>query len=79
MRRWVPLVLADRINVWEGILDDLSKGTIPNIPKERGWKAEWEHNRTNFTLKIALTAAVTTAAVVLILQQRKKNKAAKFA
>lgn len=74
MRRWAPLVLADRINVFEGILDDISKGIIPNIPKERGWAAEWKHNRTNFVAKVAVTAAVTTAVVVLLLRQNKKRK-----
>lgn len=33
---WLPLVLADRINVVEGIIDDLVHGHIPNIWAERG-------------------------------------------
>ena len=43
---WIPLLLADRINVVEGIIDDLGRGHIPNIIKERGWTAEWKYNRT---------------------------------
>ncbi len=28
---WLPLILADRVNVVEGIIDDLVHGHIPNI------------------------------------------------
>ena len=42
---WLPLVLADRINVVEGIIDDLKRGHVPNIFAERGWNAEWKYNR----------------------------------
>ncbi|WP_295200560.1 hypothetical protein [uncultured Chryseobacterium sp.] len=38
--RWLPLVLADRIGVIEGIIDDLKNGHLPNIFAERGWGAE---------------------------------------
>lgn len=38
--RWLPLILADRIGVIEGYIEDFSKGTVPNIFAERGWKSE---------------------------------------
>ncbi|HSK13204.1 MAG TPA: hypothetical protein VK907_08305, partial [Phnomibacter sp.] len=41
---WVPLVMADRIGVVEGIINDLKHGIIPNIFAEKGWKAEWKYN-----------------------------------
>ena len=28
---WLPLILADRINVVEGVIDDLLHGHVPNI------------------------------------------------
>ncbi len=74
MRRWVPLVMADRINVYEGILDDLKRGIIPNIPKERGWTSEWKYNRTNFALKLAVTAAVTAGVIAVLVNANKKKK-----
>jgi hypothetical protein len=55
---WLPLMLADRIGVVEGILDDLSHGHIPNIFDELGWKAEWKHNRKEFLTRLALAAIV---------------------
>lgn len=72
--RWLPLVLADRINVFEGMLDDLRHGIVPNTLAERGWQAEWQHNRKGFLMKsaaaLALTAGIATAVVLLT----RKNK-----
>ena len=55
---WMPLLLADRINVIEGIFDDLMKGRIPNIPAEMGIKAELKHNPKGFARKIAIGAVI---------------------
>ena len=77
--RWLPLVLADRIGVWEGIFEDLMKGHIPNIPAERGWNAEWKYNRKNFVIKVAVGAVVTVGLIALLSASRKKKKAKKFA
>lgn len=71
--RWLPLVLADRVGALEGIIDDLKKGHLPNIFAERGWRAEWKHNRKNFLLKIFAAAVVTTVAVKIL--SSKKNSA----
>lgn len=74
--RWLPLVLADRIGMVEGIIEDLSKGIIPNIPAERGWTAEWKYNQKNFIIKVAAGAAVTAALVVFLSRKSKKPKMA---
>ena len=68
---WLPLMLADRIGVVEGLLEDLSNSRVPNIPAERGWKAEWKHNREALTTRIAVGAAV---AVVAYLFLRRRNR-----
>lgn len=60
---WLPLILADRVNVVEGLLYDLLHGHIPNIFKEQGWKVEWQHNRKNLVLRL-LGEAVLIIAVV---------------
>ncbi|WPY99312.1 hypothetical protein [Christiangramia sp. OXR-203] len=70
--RWLPLVLADRIGIAEGILDDLQHGKLPNIIKERGWKSEWEYNRKNFVLKIATGIAIASATAILLSRSNKK-------
>jgi len=68
---WLPLVLADRINAIEGIIDDIRRGHIPNIFAERGWKAEWKYNRTGFLKNVAATVLVTTAVIALFAGRKK--------
>ena len=60
---WLPLMLADRVGEVEGLLDDLGRGHVPNIPQELGWKAEWQHNRRGLITRLALGAVVVTVAV----------------
>jgi hypothetical protein len=75
---WMLLVLADRINVIEGLLTDISKGVLPNIPKEKGWKSEWQHNRTEFTTKLITTTAVICGVVWIMMSRRKFKKRTVF-
>jgi hypothetical protein len=73
---WVPLVLADRINVVEGYIEDLSKGIIPNPFAERGWQAEWKYNRKGFVQSLAIGAAVVGVAALLLSKSSSKKKKA---
>jgi hypothetical protein len=70
---WMTLILADRVNVVEGILDDLKHGHIPNIFAERGWRAEWKHNPGRLIRKVVTTVVVTSVIVGLIARKRKKT------
>jgi len=69
---WVPLVLADRINVIEGIVDDIKHGHFPNLIAERGWAAEWKYNRKGVIQKVAVTAAIATVAILWLSRKKKK-------
>lgn len=71
---WVPLVVADRIGVVEGIIDDLKHGIVPNIFAEKGWKAEWKYNRKELITKVVVGAAVTAVVAVLLFSKDKKKK-----
>jgi len=70
-RHWIPLILADRVNVLEGIVEDISLGHFPNIVAERGWKMEWKHNPKKVIVKIAAVAAV---GLLVYLSSRDKKK-----
>ena len=63
---WLPLMLADRVGVVEGVLADLERGRVPNVFAERGWKAEWKHNRTSLIGRILLIAILVSAVVALV-------------
>jgi hypothetical protein len=69
---WVPLVLADRVGVIEGYLDDFKHGIIPNPFAERGWQAEWKYNRKDLVQKVAVGVAVIAVAAVLLSRKNKK-------
>jgi hypothetical protein len=70
-RHWIPLILADRINVIEGIVDDIKKGHIPNFFAERGCAADWKYNRKG-VLQKALAIAAITAIVITLVSDKKK-------
>lgn len=66
LRHWLLLLLADRVNVVEGIGDDLAKGKVPNILAEMGIKSELKHNPAGLAKKVAIGAAVVGAACYLM-------------
>jgi len=69
---WIPLLLADRVNVVEGVIDDIRHGHVPNIFAEKGWKAEWKHNPKGLVTKVATTVLVATALVALVTRRNKR-------
>ena len=66
LRHWLILLGADRINVVEGIVDDLAHGHVPNILGEMGLKSEWQHNKAGLAKKVAIAGAVGAAAYYLL-------------
>lgn len=66
---WFPLVLADRIDVIEGIIDDLKQGHIPNIFAEKGLKADWKYNRQGLLQSVAV-GALGVVAVAFLLRKK---------
>jgi hypothetical protein len=69
-RHWIPLILADRINVFEGLIDDIKSGVVPDVIKERGLAMEWKFNRANLVKKLATAAFIS--AVFISLTRKKK-------
>ena len=67
---WLMLMGADRVNVVEGVVQDLARAKIPNIPAEMGIRSEWKHNKQGLAKKIAVTAAVGAGAYALFRWSR---------
>ena len=67
---WLPLMLADRVSIVEGILDDLKHGHLPNVFAERGWKAEWRYNRTSLVRKVLVRVLLITAVIAYFSSRR---------
>jgi hypothetical protein len=77
-RHWVPLLLADRVNMVEGVIDDLARGKIPNVFAEMGWRADWKHDRRRLVTKCAIGVALA-AAVTVYASDRRRRRAASHA
>jgi hypothetical protein len=71
---WLILLLADRINMMEGVGDDLRSGHVPNVLGEMGIKAELKHNPLGFARKVAITSAVVGVACFLIARRNGRRR-----
>ena len=67
---WLPLLLADRINVIEGFADDYRKDKKTNIFAERGTRSQLKYGAVGIIKKVAITTIVVG---VLISICRKKR------
>ncbi|USX23013.1 hypothetical protein NHH82_12995 [Oxalobacteraceae bacterium OTU3REALA1] len=66
IRHWLLLLLADRVNVVEGVAGDLRQGRVPNIFAEMGIRSEWRYNRAGLVRKVVVASAVAGAGYWLI-------------
>ncbi|MBV9216751.1 MAG: hypothetical protein JO053_11295, partial [Acidobacteria bacterium] len=73
---WVPLMLADRVQMVEGMFADLFTGRIPNLWRELGYSAEWKYNRKGLVTKLGgvlvAAAGIVAGSVVLISRFRSR-------
>ena len=63
---WLALLAADRVNVVEGIVEDVKGGQFPNILAEKGMAAEWKHNKKGLAMKAGVVLLIGAAAVYLL-------------
>jgi hypothetical protein len=63
---WLLLLRADRINVVEGVIDDLAHARVPNIPAEMGIRSELQFNKRGLAKKAAVMAGVAALTIRLI-------------
>lgn len=73
LAHWMLLMLADRVDVVEEILVDLSRLRIPNIPKEMGIASALKYNRKGVMQKTA-AVSVGVLALAAFLKMRKQRK-----
>jgi hypothetical protein len=72
---WLPLLIADRVNVVEGIIEDISQGHIPNIWAEKGYKAQWKYQRGKLIGKVLAQTAVLAGVAALVVLAKRKGRA----
>jgi hypothetical protein len=71
LRHWLMLLAADRVNMVEGIVDDLRQGHVPNVLGEMGIRAELRHNPAGLVRKALITTAVVGGIMVLLKRSRR--------
>lgn len=71
--RWLPLMLADRVGVVEGVIDDIRNGHLPNIPKEIGLASDWKYNKKAFFTKVAVATVLAGIAIAVLLPSDKET------
>ena len=74
---WLPLMVADRVGVVEGLAGDLARGHVPNIFGELGWKAEWRYNRTRLVTRVLVGAVIASAAVAFLRGRSRDSRMAR--
>jgi len=72
VRHWLLLLLADRVNVGEGLVADLARGHVPNVLGEMGMRAELQHNRGGAVRKALVAAGIV--AMLFALKRRRKRR-----
>lgn len=69
---WLILLFADRVNVVEGLFDDLKKGYLPDVFKETGSRAAWKYNRKGVIRKIFVGIIISVGAILIFSRLGKK-------
>jgi hypothetical protein len=72
--RWLPLIIADRIDSMEGVVSDIAKGHDLNLLSQRGWQAEWKYNRESVMTKLIVGAAVTGFLLTFFVVRKKASR-----
>jgi hypothetical protein len=70
IRHWLLLLLADRVDVVEGIGDDLARGHLPHIFGEMGIRAELRYNPAGLARKVAIASAVAGIGYYLLTRRK---------
>ena len=70
---WLLLLGADRINVVEGVVEDLAHARVPNIPAEMGIRSELQFNKRGFAKKLAVSAGLTAVVLAVAASRRRRG------
>lgn len=72
-RHWLLLLLADRVNMIEGLVGDIFTGHVPHCLDERGLNAALKHDRQAVIKSVAVGAVVVTSIALIIAAKKTKR------
>jgi len=70
---WLPLLLADRINVVEGLIDDVVHGRMSSLLKDYMGKGAKAQGRRRTTLGVVAGVVLMSFAASYLFKHRRKN------
>ena len=70
LRHWLMLIAADRVNMVEGIAEDLAHGHVPNVLGEMGFRSELRYNPAGLVRKALIATAVVGGIIALRRRRR---------
>jgi hypothetical protein len=73
---WLPLLLADRINVLEGMMSDLGHGRFFTMIKEKAWGTLWQHDKKMFFRRVGPALAMVSAGIAWLVTRNVATKTA---
>jgi hypothetical protein len=73
VRHWLMLMLADRVNMLEGVAQDLVQGHVPNVFAEMGGPAELRHNPRGFARKGLIAGSALLMGLYLLRGRRRSR------
>ena len=71
---WLTLLFADQVNMVEGVVEDLSRGQVPNLIAETGLKAQWQHDRKAVVTKVAIGVGLVAAAALVLTHNKNRRR-----
>lgn len=71
LRHWLLLLFADRVDVGEGLIEDLASGHLPRVFNEMGGAAELRHNPMGAAKKVLICTAVIGLAYLALRPRRR--------
>ncbi len=66
LARWLTLILADRVDVYESLLRELGRGKVPNWPRERGWNERVKQSNPERAPKKPMLVGAGVAVVAVV-------------
>jgi hypothetical protein len=71
LRHWLMLIAADRVNMVEGVVEDLAHGHVPNVLGEMGIRSELRYNPAGLVHK-ALIATIVVGGIVALSKRGRR-------
>lgn len=65
--------MADRINVFEGIIDDLSHGIRPRMLEERGWRMDKKFKTRRYYKVLGLTGLAVALPLFFLIKKARTS------